>query len=141
MRDLDPFASRMRELDALVEQCRLHTSFAGVMRDTSNRSERDWPWWSIEIEQTDTDGSETRRATATIRLNSTQAGEPGSFEGRWMARIWQGVGVDTFRETGGWPLAWERPTPQMLEDTMTALLDAAHVAINQDLAKRKQLRL
>lgn len=135
----DPFAHRMRELDALIEECRGRGSFAnGVVRNTSNRSERDWPWWSVEIEQTEDDGSEKRRAIATIRLNSTQTGAPGAFEGQWLARVWQGASVDSFREKGGWPLFWERPTPQVMEDTIRALLDAAHATIRDASAERKQ---
>jgi hypothetical protein len=132
----DTFATRMSELDALVERCCKHAPFAdGVVRDTSNRSKRDWPWWSVEIEQTDSDGLESRRVSATVRLNATQTGEPCSFEGEWRARVWQGVSVDSFRAKGGWPLPWEHPTPQNLQDTMIALLDAAHAAVSEDVPK------
>ena len=133
----DAFTARMSELDDLIERCREQAPFAGrVVRDTSNRSGRDWPWWSVEIEQTDEDGAEKRRVTATVRLNSTQTGESGSFEGKWLARVWQGVSVDSFRAKGGWPLAWQQPTPKDVQDAMTALLDAAQASIFQDRTRQ-----
>lgn len=132
MSEPEPFVSRMTELDELVEQCRGHAPFGnGVVRDTSNRSGRDWPWWSVQIEQTEEVGSDTRRVSATIRLHSTQGGQPGTFEGEWLARVWQGVSVDSFRAKGGWPLPWENPTPQDLQYAMIALLDAARAAISE----------
>lgn len=128
----DAFATRMSELDKLIEQCRGHTPFAdGVVRDTSNRSDRDGPWWSVQIEQTDEHGSDKRRVSATVRLNAAQNGAPGAFEGEWLARVWQGVSIDSFRATGGWPLSWEQPTPRDLQDAMTALLAAASAAISE----------
>src|SRR5687768_10830840 len=114
----------MSELDELVERCRGHAPFTeGLVRDTSNRTGRDWPWWSVEIERTDDEWPDTRRICATVRLNATQNGEPGSFEGEWLARVWQGVGADSFRSKGGWALPWKQPTPQDLRDAMTSLLD------------------
>lgn len=122
----------MSELDKLVGQCRGRAPLAdGVVRDTSNRSSRDWPWWSVQIEQTDEHGSDKRRISATVRLNAAQNGEPGSFEGEWLARVWQGVSADSFRATGGWPLSWEQPTPQDLQGAMTALLHASAAAISR----------
>lgn len=103
----------------------------GVVRDTSNRSGRDWPWWSVQIEQTEEHGSGKRRLSATVRLNARQNGEPGSFEAEWLARIWQGVSADSFRAAGGWPLTWEQPTPQDLQNAMMALLNAAGAAISE----------
>lgn len=133
MNQSDAFAIRMTELDELVEECRGNAPFTeGTVRDTSNRSGRDWPWWSVEIEQTHEDGADRRRVSATIRLNSTQAGGPGSFEGKWLARVWQGVSVDNFRAEGGWPLQWEQPTPKDLQDTMTTLLCTAQAAISEE---------
>jgi hypothetical protein len=109
------------------------TPFAeNVVRDSSNRSSRDWPWWSVAIEQTNEDGSDKRRISATVRLNSTHTGEPGSFEGEWLARVWQGVSVDSFRAKGGWPLPWEQPTMKDLQDAMSALLDAAQASIIEE---------
>jgi len=126
----DAFAARMAQLDALVERCRAQPPFAGgIVRDTSNRSGRDWPWWSIEVERSHGDGLETRRISATVRLNATQDGDPGSFEGEWRARIWQGVGADSFRGKGGWPLEWTQPGPEDLREAVNALLDAASAAI------------
>jgi len=122
----DSFALRMAELDMLLEQCREHSPFAdSVIRDTSNRSGRDWPWWSVEIERTEVNVQEKRRISAEIRLNSTQEGEPGSFEAIWMARAWEGVSADSFRARGSWPLAWNRPAPADLQATMIALLNTA----------------
>ncbi|MEN3748870.1 hypothetical protein TPR58_16970 [Sphingomonas sp. HF-S3] len=130
MSDKDPFACQMRTLDALLDECRQHAPFVGnVVRDTSNRSNRDWPWWSVQVEQTDEDGRDTRRISATVRLNATQAGEPGSYEGVWIARVWQGVSADSFRAKGGWPLPWTQPSSQDLRDAMAALLEAGKAAI------------
>lgn len=127
----------MTELDAIVEQCRGRGTFAkGFVRDSSNRSNREWPWWGVQIEQTYDDGLEKRRAIATVRLNSTISGEPGSFHAWWLVRVWQGVSVDSFREEGGWPLNWEQPSPQLLDETMAALLQEAQTAIARALTDR-----
>lgn len=124
------FTSRMAELDAIVEKCVGKGAFAvGVVRDASNRTNRDWRWWGVQIEQTNVDGSESRRATATITLRSTQAGEPGSFDAQWRAQVWQGVGQDTFRQEGTRELDWQLPTPELLRNEMGALLDKARSAI------------
>ena len=132
MTDDNPFASQMRVLDALLDECRQNSPFVGnVVKDTSNRSNRDWPWWSVEVELTDEDRAEKRRVSATVRLNSTQTGEPGSYEGEWLARIWQGVSIDSFRAKGGWLLPWTRPSSQNLQEAMTALLEAGNVAISE----------
>jgi len=131
MTDDDPFAGQMRVLDTLLDECRQHSPFFGnVVRDSSNRSNRDWPWWSVEVELTDEDGAEKRTVSATVRLNSTQTGEPGSYEGEWLARIWQGVSIDSFRAKGGWPIPWTRPSSQNLQEAMAALLEAGKVAIS-----------
>ncbi len=137
MSDDDPFTSQMRVLDALLDECRQHTPFVGnVVRDTSNRSNRDWPWWSVEIELTDEDGADKRRVSATVRLNSMQTGEPGSYEGEWLARVWQGESADSFRAKGGWPLPWTQPSSQNLQGAMAALLEAGKVAISEALQHR-----
>ncbi|WP_342251154.1 hypothetical protein [Sphingomonas sp. OTU376] len=131
MSDDDPFASQMRVLDALLDECRQHSPFVeNVVRDTSNRSNRDWPWWSVEVELTDEDGADKRRVSATVRLNSTQTGEPGSYVGEWRARIWEGMSVDSFRAKGGWPLPWTRPSSQNLQEAMATLLEAGKIAIS-----------
>jgi len=128
----------MARLDELVEQCRAHPPFIGAtVRDTSNRPKRDWPWWSVQIERSGEENSNNIRVSATVRMNSTQAGEPGSFEGEWLARVWQDVSVDSFRAQGGWPLHWEALTPQELQDTMIALLDAATAAISDEQKHRR----
>jgi len=130
----------MSELDAVVDRCRREEPFtSGIVRDTSNRSGRDWPWWSVEIEHTEEDAPERRRVTATVRLSSTQRGEPDSFAAEWLARIWQGESVDSFREKGGWPLTWKGvPTPQQLQETMIALLEQGDAAIEQALTDRRR---
>lgn len=125
------FQNRMTELDAIVKDCLGDEPFVHrIVRDTSNRSNRDWPWWSVEIEETQSEGSEHRRAQATIRLNATQSGEPGSFEGKWLVRIWRGVGVDIFWREGGWRLSWDNPSPKLMRETMIALLHAARSVID-----------
>ena len=132
MRDDDPFATQARVLDDLLDECRRRAPFVGnVVRDTSNRSNRDWPWWSVQVELTDEDGADKRRVSATVRLNSTRAGEPGSYEGEWLARVWQGVSVDSFRARGGWPLPWTQPSSQNLQEVMAALLEAGKAAISE----------
>ncbi|WP_380872453.1 hypothetical protein ACFB49_33900 [Sphingomonas sp. DBB INV C78] len=126
----DAFFSRMADLDAIVEQCRGEGVFAvGIVRDTSNRSDRDWPWWSIQIERSYEDGSEKRRTTAEVALNAPAPGVPSLFEGRWQARMWSGVSADNFRQQGSWPLAWDKPSPRDLNEAMAALLTEADAAI------------
>jgi hypothetical protein len=133
------FARRMAELDAILERCRGRGPFAiGTMRDTSNRSNRDWPWWSIEVAHTAIDGAEKRRVTATVTLKSTQAGEVDSFEAGWRAEIWTGVSPDSFDEEGSWPLDWVLPTPEMLQGTVRALLEAGETAIAQATAAMRR---
>jgi hypothetical protein len=124
------FKDHMAELDAIVAKCTSQGPFGtGVVRDASNRSNRDWPWWGVKIEQTQVDGSESRRVTATITLRSAQSGEPGPFEAEWRAQVWQGVGTDTFRQVETRPLKWDLPTPEMLQATMAELLSEAKSAI------------
>lgn len=126
----DPFLSRMAHLDTLVEQCRGEGAFAtGVVHDTSNRTSRDWPWWSTQIERTDEDVLEKRRSIAEISLNSPAPGIPSVFEARWTARIWQGVSVDSFTEGGNWSLEWDDLSAKDLNDAMSALLAEAEAAI------------
>jgi hypothetical protein len=126
------FSQRMADLDAIVEQCSGRGPFAtGAVRDASNRSNRDWPWWGVEITQTEIEGSENRRATACVTLKSTQAGEPGAFEADWRAQVWQGVGQDIFSQRGSMPIDWQQPTPTMLQETMAALLQEAQSAISR----------
>jgi hypothetical protein len=120
------FTARMAELDAVVAKCAGHAPFeTGVVRDASNRSSRDWPWWGVQIEHTEVDGSVSRRATATVTLRSTQSGEPGSYDGEWRAQVWQGSGTDTFRECETRDLGSSTPTPAALQETMSTLLKKA----------------
>jgi hypothetical protein len=120
----------MAELDAIVVECRGHGPFAnGSVKDTSNRSNRDWPWWSVEIERTQEDGPDKRRTQAEIILNSPAPGVPSAFEARWLVRIWQGVSTDSFRQGERWTLAWDKPTRKDFEETMIALFAAADQAV------------
>lgn len=120
------FEARIAELDTVVAECAGRGPFGiGVVRDASNRSNREWPWWGVQIEHTQVDGSVSRRATATVTLRSTQSGEPGSFDAQWRGQVWQGSGVDTFREDGTQDLEWSSPTPEMLQDVMETLLRKA----------------
>lgn len=124
------FETRFAELDAVVAACAGRGPFGiGVVRDASNRSNRDWPWWGVQIEHTQVDGSVSRRASATITLRSTQSGEPGSFHGEWRGQVWQGSGEDMFRVEGANDIEWSVPTPEMLEHAMEALLTKAKAAI------------
>lgn len=119
----------MAELDAIIAQCRGRGAFAdGIVKDTSNRSNRDWPWWSVEIERTREDGDEKCRFQAEIMLNSPARGVPSVFKARWLARIWRGVTTDSFRQQESWPLAWETPCPDDIQAAMTDLFTAAEVA-------------
>lgn len=122
----------MADLDALVEQCRGKGVFAvGTIRDTSNRSNRDWPWWGIEVEQTRDDGPEKQRRTAEIVLNAPAQGVPSVFSGRWSARIWQGVSADSFTERGDMSFAWDTPSAEELRDALGAMLDEADKALSR----------
>jgi hypothetical protein len=126
----------MDELDALVEECRGKGAFAsGTVRDTSNRSGRDWLWWSVEIERTDSVGLENLRRTAEISLNSPAPGVPSQFEGRWSARAWRGVGTDFFSERGSCPLVWDNPSGSDLNNTMAALFSEAAIAVGKAIGR------
>jgi hypothetical protein len=82
------FEARIAELDAILAQCREEPPFStAVVRDASNRLNREWPWWGVEIEQTQVDGADSRRVTATVTLRSTQSEEPGSFDAKWRAQV------------------------------------------------------
>ena len=130
------FSYRMAELDALVDECRGKGAFAtGIVRDTSNRSNRDWPWWSVEIEQAQDDGPENCRTQAEIMLISPAPGVPSVFEARWRVRIWQGVSTDSFRQSGSWPLDWNTPSARGLDEAMAALFAEARTAVTEALAK------
>jgi hypothetical protein len=134
----DPFLSRMAELDAVVEQCRGRGAFAvGIVCDTSNRSNRDWPWWAIQIERTGDDGPDRQRRTAEIRLSSPMPDASSRFEARWTARIWQGVSADSFRESGTRPLPWATPAAHELDAEMTALFAEADAAIARAIENRR----
>lgn len=129
---IDPFTSRMADLDLLVEKCRGEGAFAtGIVRDTSNRSDRDWKWWSVEIERTDGDGLERRRRTAEISLNEPAPGVPSVFKGSWSARIWQGVSTDSFSKRGSRSIPWETPSAKELDEALAALMGEAEEAINE----------
>jgi hypothetical protein len=126
----EPFTSLMLELDAVVEACRGREPFvSSVVRDASNRSNRDWPWWGIEVQQTEEHEFEKRRVIATVTLHAMPAGEPGSFSANWLVRVWSGVGVDSYYEKGGWPLNWDRPSSDELADTMNTLLQTGKAAM------------
>lgn len=128
----DSFFQKMADLDALVEQCRGKGVFAvGTIRDTSNRSNRDWPWWGVEIEQTNDRGFEKRRRIAEIVLNAPAPGVASTFEGKWSARIWRGVNTDSFAERGTRSLGWVAPSAEQLLDALGALLDDAEGALNR----------
>jgi hypothetical protein len=101
----DPFVAHMALLDDLIARCQRDGIFGeAIVRDTSNRSGRDWPWWGVKIERTDDDGARRQRVTAEIHLNAPAPGTPSRFEARWSARIWYGTSEDSFRAVGSWPL-------------------------------------
>ncbi|WP_420137684.1 hypothetical protein [Sphingomonas sp.] len=138
----DPFLSRMADLDAVVAQCRGKGAFAaGIMRDTSNRSNRDGPWWSIQLERTEDAGFEQRRRIAEIRLEAQAPGSVHCFVARWTARVWQGVGTDSFRESGTHSLPWDMPSAADLDTAITALFIEADAAIARVLDERRSLKL
>lgn len=124
------FEARIADLDAVVAACAGRGPFGtGVVRDASNRSNREWPWWGVQIEHTQVEGSVNRRATATVTLRSTESEGPGSFDAQWRAQVWQGSGTDTFCEDGAQALEWTLPTPEMLQDLMEALMSKAKAVI------------
>lgn len=120
----------MADLDALVEHCERAGAFGShVVRDTADRSERDWPWWSVQVEQTEVDGLERRRKTAEISLNSPAPGVPSVFTGKWFARIWWGESTDSFTERGSRSLSWKMPTAAEFEQAIAELLGEANNAL------------
>ncbi|MGH6781290.1 MAG: hypothetical protein ACREB5_04195, partial [Sphingomonadaceae bacterium] len=67
------FEARMAELDTLILECHGREPFcSGVVRDTSNRSNRDWPWWSVEVEHSQVDGATLKTAQSLITAFETQ---------------------------------------------------------------------
>lgn len=126
----DPFASRMADLDALVRNCVNAGVFgSGIVRDTSNRIGRDWPWWSVQVEHTKVDGAERRRKTAEIRLNSPAPGVPSAFKGNWIARIWCGENSDRFTARGDRCIPWTMPSAEEFERVVAELLREADDAL------------
>jgi len=120
----------MAQLDAIAASCLGKGVFAkGVVRNTSNRTRRDWPWWGIAIERTEDDGIETRRLLAEIRLMAPGPDITSGFEGRWSARVWRGVSPDRFSAKGSWPLNWQMPSEEDFEAAMGDLLRAAEAAL------------
>lgn len=127
----------MAGLDAILAQCRDQPPFTtGIVRDISNRTNRDWPWWGVEIEQTQLDGAETRRATATISQRSNQDMSPGRYEATWRVRIWTGVSEDSFSQRRTIELEWSDITAEHMTAKMTELLDEANAVIDRILAER-----
>lgn len=132
------FIARMAELDAMVDACRNEPPFStSIVRDTSNRTTRDWPWWEIQLEHTQIDGSESRRAYASISLQSTREMAPGRYKARWRARIWTGASTDTFNQQKEIELDWTDVTADLLKRTMMSLLSEADAVIDQVLADRR----
>jgi hypothetical protein len=109
------FQRRMAALDALVAKCKGKEPFvSAVVRDASNRSNRDWQWWSVEIEQQNVDSADNRRATAIITLTSTQSGEPASYKAEWRAQTWRSTGGAALSKSGALEVPWTKPTADLL---------------------------
>jgi hypothetical protein len=126
----DPFVARMALLDDLIALCRREGIFGDdIVRDASNRSGRDWPWWSVKVERTDEDGALRQRMTVEIYLNAPAPGTPSRFEARWSARIWYGTSEDSFRASGSWPLPWDVPQTKDIQMTVASLFQKAAAAI------------
>lgn len=133
----EAFAARIAELDAMVDACRNEPPFStGIVRDHSNRTGRDWPWWTVTVEQTRQDGGESCRAEACIELGSTRDCEPGSYRAWWSVRIWSGSNTDSFRQKGEFALDWNEASPEALKRTMTTLLSEASHTIDEALRNR-----
>lgn len=125
-----PFVARMAELDATLALCRGKGIFAtGVVRDTSNRSSRDWPWWGVAIERSEEHDLETRRLVAEIRLMAPGPRVALKFEGLWSVRVWRGLSPDRFSAKGNWALNWDTPSEGDFEAAMEDLLGAARSAL------------
>lgn len=124
------FSARVRALDALLAAARNHPLLAGAeVRDTSNRSTRDWPWWSVDISDTRTNGPECQRLTARIQQNSTPQGDIGPLEGKWRAEEWIGVAANRRDVSGDTSLAYEQlDKPEAFVETIMRLLDQARSA-------------
>ncbi|MFT4936575.1 MAG: hypothetical protein ACI9LT_003293 [Pseudoalteromonas distincta] len=125
------FDMRMAQLDALLAECRDYEPFASaVVRDASNRSNRDWPWWGVEVQQSQVDGADNRRITATITLVSTQAGEPSHFKADWTAQTWYSTsGGQPWTKHGSHEVPWDDPTADMLIAAVDRLLTDARAAL------------
>lgn len=120
------FRDRMAALDEVVAKCLDEEPFKGrVVRDTSNRTGRDWPWWGIQVEETQRDGSDSRRVSAEITLASTIDLGIGAYQEAWRAQAWIGVGGNTFSKHEKRELPWDVPTPEVLQATISGLLAEA----------------
>jgi len=124
------FAGQMARLDALLAECVATGAFGdAAVRDISNRSGRDWPWWGVAVTRTTGDGIDRRRIAAELTLHPAASGVPATWHASWGAREWRDVGTDDFRQNGDWTPEWTEPTAADLAETMHALLAAADRAV------------
>lgn len=121
--------ARVTELDAVLAACAFPDA---TVRDSSNRSNRDWPWWSVDVVQRREDYPDTQRATAIVRLNATRDVQPGDYDARWRGEVWSGSNTNSLDRHGNWPLPWrDVPTPEQLQAVIADLLDHAWLAIER----------
>lgn len=125
------FQARMQALDAVLAAARGRGVLAGAdIRDTSNRSGRDWPWWSVEVSRTYAHWPETYRLAATVRQACTAEQAVGELEGSWRTEVWLDVAANRLDLSGRQRLAYgDLATPDALLAVVEALLDHARAAL------------
>jgi len=125
------FTVRMHALDALLAVAQAQGLLVGAeVRDTSNRSGRDWPWWSVDISHTYVVGPVSCRTTATIWQASTPEGEVGELQGRWRGEVWRDVAANWCDVSGSQPLIFSQLFPvEAFMATLAQLLQHAREAL------------
>lgn len=125
------FEERVRMLDTVLAACQNQGALADAeLRDTSNRSGRDWPWWSVEISQTRAVEAEFHRLSATIEQSCTATLGVGTLTGYWRSEVWRDVAANRLDLTGSQCLTYDQlATPANFLATVAALLQQAGAAL------------
>lgn len=129
----DSYGERVRALDAVLAAAQGRGVLAEAeVRDTSNRSARDWPWWSVEVSRTYANGSEHCRLAATVRQACTAELGIGELAGSWRTEVWLDVSTNRLDLSGQQPLTFsDLATPDALLAVVETLLSHAHTALVQ----------
>ena len=129
----DPYHEQVLALDAVLAAAQGRGVLAGAdIRETSNRSNRDWPWWSVEVSHTYANGPENYRLAATVRQACTAELGIGEMEGSWRTEVWLDVGANRLDQSGRQLLVFgDLATPDTFLAVVEALLGHARTALVQ----------